>query len=895
MGGRSTGWRERLYRRLLIVHPAGFRRMYESEMVETFGDAWRDRAEGRGMLSGARFWFWLVSRELRAGVVSRRAARAGAGRQGRRGWTAGLRGDLRAALRQFRSTPRVSVGTAILLGVGLATATWSWGIEYGAFGRGLPVSEPDRMMALRMVDEETREVTSGFSVEDLEVVESGVPGGEGAAGLWLQYRTDLVVDGVSAEEIRILEVTPSMFRLLELSPLRGRLLQDGDADPVSPAVAVLNHRFWERRLRADPGVIGRTLPIGGQPVVVVGVLPATGRFEVEDVWLAAGRADRTSRRYAMVLRRPADMTPAGLAVTLSGLGSRLPAGPSGIRRAAELQAVDFAESFRFEGGPGAVYLRVTTRAGALLLIMALANVANLFLVRARVRVRELTVRYALGASRLQIVRKLALETALPVLLATVVGGVLASAGLDWQQRASEQYAGGLPPVWQVFRLELPHLVVLAAGALVSMVVVSLVAGITAVRRDSGGSLRSARGSTATRFHFGRCLVAVEITAAMALFLLASLMLRSAWNLRAVDWGFARDSVMTGHVSLDEARYPLPEDRLLFWTALQSDIEGAPGVVSASLATQLPMIRYAPVWQHRRPIEVEGSEFADVDVQPLRYVDAVTPTFFETFERPVLAGRAFGPGDNAASTPVAIVNDAFTRAYFPRDNAIGRRIRLWSNDQPGPWRTIVGVAPHLWMDTDVNAEPEGVYVPFAQMAPPEASIAMRVTGPPADRAGVLVDAIGRLDPALPVTDLMTMSQLIRLRTRFYRANGPPLIWIGLASLMIAVAGLYAVVSYMSSLRTREFGIRSALGSDRLDLVRRSLVSEVPPVLGGSAAGMAIGLWLTDGFSRFLFQVDPWSPSVAAVSLAILLLATLLASLVPVLRASRIDLVRVLGPD
>lgn len=890
-----TGWRDWLYRRLLMVHPAGFRRLYGTEMIETFREAWRDRAEGRGMLSGAKFWFWLVIRELRAGVAGRRAARAVYRRGGRWGWASGLRGDLRAALRQFRSTPRVSLGSAILLGVGLAAATWSWGIEYGAFGRGLPVSEPDRMMALQMIDEETREVTAVFSPEDLDVVESGVPGGEGAAALWLQYRTDLVVDGGSAEEIRILEVTPSMPDLLELSPLRGRLFQARDADPRSAAVAVLNHRFWEHRFRADPGAIGRTLLIGGEPVVVVGVLPAGGRFEVEDVWLAAGRADRKSRRYSMLLRRPADMTPAGLAATLSGIAPRLPAGPSGVRRAAQLRAVDFAESFRFEGGPGSVYLAVTTRAGVLLLIMALANVANLFLVRARVRVREMTVRHALGASRLQIVRKLALETALPVLLATVVGGVLASAGLDWQQRAAEQYAGGLPPVWHVYRLELPHLVVLAGGALASMVIVSLVAGSVAVRRDSMRSLRSARGSTASRFHVGRGLVAVEIMAATALFLLASLMLRSAWNLRAVDWGFARESVMTGHVILDEARYPTPEDRLRFWAALQSDIEASPGVASVSLATQLPMIRYAPVWQHRRPIEVEGSGFTDVETQPLRYVDAVTPSFFETFQRPVLAGRAFEPGDNAASTPVVIVNDAFARAYFPRENAIGRRLRLWSNGEPGPWRTIVGVAPHLWMDTDENARPEGVYVPFSQTAPSEASVALRVTGPPADWAGVLVDAIGRLDAALPVTDLMTMPQLIRYRTQLYRANGPPLIWIGLASLLIAVAGLYAVVSYMSSLRTREFGIRSALGSDRLDLVRRSLIPEVPAVLGGSAAGMAIGLWLTGGFSRFLFQVDPWSPSVAAVSLAILLLATLLASLVPVVRASRIDLVRVLGPD
>ncbi len=262
----------------------------------------------------------------------------------------------------------------------------------------------------------------------------------------------------------------------------------------------------------------------------------------------------------------------------------------------------------------------------------------------------------------------------------------------------------------------------------------------------------------------------------------------------------------------------------------------------------------------------------------------------------MAGRGFVPSDLAEAEPVALVNTRFARRYFPDGSPVGRRVRVWRDGQPGPWRTIVGMAPHLWMDTDENENPEGVYVPLAQAAPAEASLAIRVRGAPGDYAQALHDVVRRLDPDLPVDDLRSMPELIRYRTRSYRVFGFPFIWVGLTALVLVVAGLYAVVSYIASLRTAEFGIRAALGATPSELVVRSVLAGAPAIAIGLAAAIVSGLALTRGFSRYMFEVDPWSATVIAVTFATLVLTTLLASLVPAVRAGRrLDLVRILTTE
>lgn len=798
----------------------------------------------------------------------------------------GLLMDARFAVRQFRRYPRVHVGASAILAVGLGVATLTWGIGYGTVGRGLPVSAPDRMVALLLLDREEGAYRTGFSMADHRVLATSLSGID-RIGLWDQGNVTFADGGGPPERVKGFLVTASMFDLLEIAPLHGRVLVSSDHAPGAPRVAILSHGFWTRRYDADRAVVGRAIRIDGMVTEIVGILRAGQRFEREDIWLPIG-SEAEGRNYHVLARTAPGVAAAALDAEVSRLAPPLLGDIEEPSPDLELAVYPFVDSL-FAGTEG-TYLRVVRWSGMLILVMACANVANLFLVRTRVRARELVLRRAIGAGPLRLLRQLGLEAALPALLAILGAGTLAWYALDWVQRSHEIYVGGPLASWRDFRLSVPHLGVLAAGAVMATVFVAVVAGIHELRRGAA-AVGSARGTTA-RFPLGHALVAVEVAAGGALFFLASLMIQSAWNLRTEEWGFARTSVMTGHVILDTTRYADANARRDTWERLHADIQSVPGVTSAALATQLPMIRYAGIWGALRWIEVDGMSASDPTELPRHYASAVSPTFFETFDVPVVRGRGFTDRDAASAEPVLIVNTHFADKYLADASPLGRRVRLWTTAGPGPWRRVVGVAPHLWMDTDENRHPEGVYVPLAQTAPAEASIALRVAGRPEDYAEQLRQVVWRLDPDIPVTNLMTMPDLIRWRTALYRRDAPVFIWIGVSALVIAVAGLYAVVSYIASLRVAEYGIRSALGARRSELVAHTMGRNIPAVAAGVGAGVVLGFALTRDFARFMFDVEPWSPSVAITSLGVLCLIALLSSLVPAVRASRVDIVRAL---
>lgn len=806
---------------------------------------------------------------------------------------AGVTGDVRHAARQVRKRPRLHLGGAAVLALGLGMLTVSWGIEYGAFGRGLPVEAPERMVAAALVDTERGESSQAFSVDDLDVLRSDAAALEDA-GLWGTAR--LVLDDADRppEHVEVLVATPELFDLLEVEPRIGRSFAASDLREGVPRVAVLGHRLWSTRYQADPGMLGRTVRIEGEPTTVVGVLPAGPAFVGEELWIplrAAGEA-RRSREWAVLARTLPGTSAAAADASLTGLGRRLTRADE-LGEAAELRLLPFTRSFLEPGDVTSRFLRVVTLSGWLLFLMAVANVANLHLVRTRQRLRELSVRRALGAGRLRVLRQVLVEVAVGVVLAAAGGSLLGSTLLDlYHARQTSTYAVEI--AWQQWGFTPAHLEILGAAALGAFVTISVIVAFASPWGSTAPTLREGRG-TSTRLRLARTLVAAEIAAGGALFFLAALMIRSAWNLRTQDWGFADELVMTAHVILPEGDRMLPEERMRVWSELEAGLAGLSGVQEVTLGTQLPVIRYAGRWGAWRAVEVEGREAADIEEIPRHYAAAIAPSYFDTFDAPIVAGRAFTSGDDVSSEPVALVNTAFVKAFFRDADALGARVRVWRAGEPGPWRRIVGVAPHLWMDADENEDPEGVYVPLAQAAPTEVSLAVRVRGDPSAFAEPIRRLVAELLPGVPLTDVRTMPQLIRDRTQTYRRNGPLFIWLGTAALILAVGGLYMVVSYLATIRMDELGIRAALGATRQRLVSRAVLWGVPSLAAGIPAGLALGLWLTRGFQRFMFEVDPWSPGVAAAGYLVLAVTAAAASLVPALRAGRADIVRILGRE
>ena len=862
---RPPRWARGLARRL-VTGPE--REWVLGDLEELYG-AWR-REEGTVRATG-RYVLWV----LRSGVRPSRPA-------------TGLASEARSAFRQIRRYPRVFVGSALVLTVGLGISLLTWGIFYGSLWRGLPVSDPDRVVGIRLLDSQTREERL-LSLDDLSELRAGVPAIQEIA-LWGTATRTLNDPEATPARIVSMETTPSIFSILELSPLHGRLLVEGDATPSSPPVAVLGYNLWASRYGGDPDMVGRTIRIDGTLTTVVGVLPeGAGMTAHEDVWRPFQAYTDPSLRgyYPLVLTSEA--------VGEGSLDGQLRALVRGLEESGREEWSGLEMTVRsvlsaFYGPAVGIRNRVLATAGVLLFVMAMVNVANLFLIHGHQRTRELAARRALGATRFHLMRQLAVEASVPALLGFVGAAGVASVALRWYQEASDAYGVGL--VWQVFRLEGPHLLVLALACAASTIFVALAASGRELSTGSATGLFQGRGVTGRRFRLGQAFLGVEIAVGCALLLVVGLMVRSGWNLRTVDFGFATESVLTGDLALRGEGYVNPEARSRFWDELKRGLESEPGVLAASVGTQLPMIRCCG---SNRGVELEGWAGAGPRDLPTHYANAISSDYFLTFERPVLSGRALDARDGALTEPVVLINEPFSRRYFPTGEAIGQRLRLWADGEPGPWRTIVGVAPHLWMDTDENARPEGLYVPLSQLAPRSASFAIRVSGDPLAHAPAVRELVAGLDADLALDEVRTMPQLIRNRTRLYRREGPLFVAVGAAAFALAIAGLYTVVSYMASQRMAEFGIRAAMGAERGELIRRGLSTGTVPTALGAAAGLFVGLSMVQGFDRFLFLVDPLSPWVAAGNLAVLCVSSAAAGVLPALRASRVDLSGILKAD
>ena len=774
---------------------------------------------------------------------------------------------------------------AVVLAVGLGIATLTWGVRYGATGRPLPVSDPDRVMNLLLVEDDAQ-TRLGLTIEHMDDIAADVPGVE-AIGAWIWSFATLSREDAPAVRVDAYWTTSELFDILEIEPLHGRLLRPGDSEPGAHPVTVLGHDYWQTEFGGDPRAIGTVVRLDGLSFEVVGVLPPDkGLTGNEDFWIAGGaRGDRETRRYEVLVRLMPGVSGKDIEERLAVLAEVH--ATEGEARWRGVRAMPFRFGDVFYTATTDVRDRVLWSGGILLFIMTLANVANLFLVTARTRAREIAIRRVLGAAQPRLFRQLAVESLIPAAVGFMGAAAIAAFTLARYQTAADAYRAGF--LWQVYRLERPHVFLLAIGTLASTVFVSVV---TARRELRGGRVRSlgpTDGGPWAGFRLGRAFVGIQVAAGIALLLVASLMTRSAWNQRTFEFGFSGDDVMTADVQLQGALYDDASARVAFWSQLHRELEEIQGVRRASVGAQLPMIRCC---ENRFPVEIEGVDVSGLRPFPVLYVNAVGPTYFDTFDAPPLEGRGFAPSDRTEDVPLAMVNEPLVARYYGGESALGRRVRVWRGGQPGPWRKIVGVAPHLWMDTDVNRSPEGVYIPLDQNPPARASLAVRVWGDPNDFADELRAAVGRVDPEQPVSFVRSMPQLFRDRTGLYRREGPLFTQLGLAGLLLAVVGLYSAVWHMTSLSVRELGLRAALGAGRQELVWHAVKGVAMPTGCGSLLGLGVGLLLTRRLEPFVFLVDPWDPRVAVATGLLMGVCAMVASLGPAVRASRADPARVL---
>ncbi|MET0555679.1 MAG: ABC transporter permease [Vicinamibacteria bacterium] len=816
--------------------------------------------------------------------------------------------DLRFAGRMLVKNPGFSAVIVLTLGLGIGANTAIFTLMDQVMLRPLPVEDPQQLVLL-----DGPGIFSGHTENDhtfsypmyLQLRDRG---GEAFSGLVARYPSDATLGWRGrTERVQVEAVTGNYFDVLGVRPALGRAFTpDDDRTPGAHPLVMLTHGFWSRRFASDPGVVGQTLSLNGHPMTVIGVAPASfqgvevGR--VVDVFLPVTMKaaltptwdellDWRSRWLNVFGRVPAGRTreQASAAINVVYAQALQEDLKTLTHFSAERRTLFLAKKVGLlPGVSGVSDLRrqVTTPLVVLMgmvglvLLIACANVANLLMARATARQKEVAIRLSLGASRGRLIRQLLVESVVLSLLGAAAGALLAT----W---TGELLLRALPfeNASRVLHSE-PDLRV---GLFT--IVVSLLTGITfglapalqLTRPGVAGTLKdeaaSVVGGAGGRLRRG--LVVAQVALSLLLLVGAGLFARSLYNLRVLDPGFQPERLVV--FSLDPALSGYDEARVqAFAQRLQEELRGVPGVANAAPTTASLMSN--SVWS--RTVKVEGRERKDgEDWNP--QTAAVAPGFMDTVGFKVVAGRDFAATDSQDAPKVVLVNEAFARFFFSGENPVGRRIG-WGRPTDTFELEIVGLVKDAKINNMRDDVPRMVYVPLAQQERVSGfAFYVRTSLPEAAVIPAVRQATARLDPQIPIYDLKTMEAEISESLFVERMVAVLSAAFGLLATLLAAVGLYGVMSYSVARRTREIGIRLALGAPR-ERVLTMVLREVG-VLG--AWGLGLGLPLSLALSRLvsaqLFGLPPHDPLTLLAATALLACVTVLAGLVPARRAMRVD--------
>jgi predicted permease len=797
--------------------------------------------------------------------------------------------EARHAVRSLGRSPGLASIAVLALGLGIGLTTTMFSIVNGVVLQGLPFEESERLLHIERAKLAEGQGSLEVPIHDFLDWRERQESFEDLAAF---YGGTVYLAGSEDRPVRYegAFVTANTFRLLRVRPQLGRDFEDGEDHPSRTKVAILSHRVWQDRYRGDAGVLGRAIRLNGEPATIVGVMPEGFAFPmVQQIWsplrldpLKLKRGE--GRTLEVIGRLRPGLTPDHAAAELARIAKELEEAYPATNRGVSTVIKPYITEFIGQDSIGLLYTMLGAVFGVLLI--ACANVANLLLARASLRIREVAIRSALGAGRLRVIAQHLLESAM---LATV-GGALGIAIAHVGTRLFNQAIAAGPgvPFWFDIRVN-PRvaLFVLAVSALAGLLA-GIIPAVQASRADVNAILKDeSRGSGLRIGRFSRGLVIAEITLSCGLLVGAALMVKSVVKLKSFRLEYLTEEVLTARVGLFEADYPNVEVRRRFYRDLRERLAGRPGVEGVALTTSLP------VWPTERlRFEIEGVAYDSPDKRPRAGVVRVSPGYLATFGLPLRAGRDFLPSDSSDALPVALVSQSFATRHLAGD-ALGKRFRPEAEDGGEPaWRTVVGVvsdATQLGID---NPEQALWYEPIDQSDAAFASIAVRTAAAPLSLTSLVRDEVAALDPNLPIYYVYTMRQQVERQTWFYGVFGTLFILFGAIALFLAAIGLYAVMAFSVSRRTQEIGIRMAIGAAAADVLRLILRQSLAMI----GIGLALGLVLAAGFARLLtavlFRIEPWDPTVFGGIVLLLVTTAVAATLLPARRAARLDPVEAL---
>jgi predicted permease len=798
--------------------------------------------------------------------------------------------DLTFATRQLLHHPGFTIVALLTLSLGIGATAAIFSAVQAVVLRPLPVPEPSRILGVYTAFRQGRgNVSAGNYVDGIEPVSSF------AATSAVRYSSFNLADAAQAERIIGARVTAGFFDVFGVAPAYGRVFTVDEDRPGGPHVVVLSHRLWARRFGGNRSVIGSQVRLGGEPYEVIAVMPQAFDFtaQTEELWVpmaftAERKAMHDEHQYLVYARLAPGATPeralAELHRNAESIRVRFP------RDGAE---IDFSVATVMDELLGDYRRRLFTLLGAvgLVLLIACGNIANLLLARATARSGELAIRAALGAGRGRIIRQLLTESLLLATLAAAAGIALASWGVKALTAAAPP---GVPRLEQASINPLV-LTFTALLAIACAIVFGLAPAVRAARTDVQGVLKEGgrgTGGAPTRDRLRTAVIVGELALALVLLIGAGLLIRSGMALERVSPGFDPSRVLAARISLPTPDYQDPERVLQTFEQVGAAAAAVPGVGSASLTSQVPM---GPGGNGNGLIP-EGAAF-DIRNSIQSRLRIVTPGYFETMGIPIVRGRALAAEDRRGSLKVMVVSESLARALFADSDPIGRRVACC---EPGPdgkspdFKTVVGVATDTrWRGPAEPPSPE-FYLPAAQI--PAVAwdwiqrtlyVTVRTTGDPSTVINPLRRVLAPLIPGVPLFDVRTMEQRIGASLQTARFNTLLLTILGGLGVVLAVVGIYGVVAYFVTRRTREIGVRMALGATRRDVIALVVRQALWPVGLGIAAGLAASLLATQLLRNQLFEVGPTDPITFAVVAIALTLVALTASFIPALRAAGAD--------
>jgi putative ABC transport system permease protein len=889
----------RAYGILLRVLPSRLRERHGTEASELFRDLYRDAYESGGLSGLVGYWLraivGLARWEGKPAIPHAPRRRSGGERL-----AAMILYDLKHAGRALRRNPGFTIVAVITLALGIGASSAIFAVVHAVVINPLPYPESERFVTLAH-----NAPAAGFTNAELDAS----PGlffyyGNHSRtldeiGAW-RYREATLSSHGEPENVPAASATAGLFRLLGVPPLHGRPILEEDNREGAEDVVVLSHGLWRRRYGNDPDIVGSTIVLWGKPVQVVGVMPPGFGYPDQDCQLWFNETLSPDVFGAFWINVTARMRPgltrddveAELTALIQQIPEAYPDDPvAQMALDIELAAVAIPLKERVIGDVQRTLWVLLATVGLVLLI-ACANVANLFLVRAEARRHEIAVRSALGAGRWRLARFFMAESILLSAAGAAIGLALAAVGT----RLLVVYGPATLP--RLDEVGISGTVVLFASALALLA--SFVFGVTPALRRQGATVSSlkdaGRSSTAARGRVRARSLLVAGQVAMAFLLLSSslLMAQTYANLRRIDLGFDPTSLLTFQVALPAVDYPTSQEAIAFHRQLRERLGALPGVASAAIVTGLPLAGRTVM----DPLVEKDVPFDPAQMPPIVNIDAAGDGYWKTMGIPLLEGRVLETADYDHGRRVAVVDERLADLYWPGESAIGRRVFPGLPDEEVEWFEVVGVVGTVRLDELIEAPKPMIYPVLGLYGGNEVwtmSYALRTRVPPSSLADLARETVWSLDDGLPIAAMQTMEQAHRRAAAPAAFTMTLLLIAAVVALCLGAVGIYGVIAYVVRQRTNEIGVRLALGARSADVSRMIVRQGSLVAAAGLVVGLAGSLALTRFMGALLVGIAPTDPAThMGVALALMAVAAL-ASYLPARRAARINPVEALRAE